>query len=142
MTASLAAPTIETPAAVDGAYQPGVCNIGPMEIARRRMVGHVGVAVTVAVLGILIATDAPPLTRLAAGIPGMVSASGYLQARMRFCAGYAQRGIFNFGEAVDHAHAVADPAARATDRRTARRISLASLAIGVGVGAAAVLLPI
>jgi hypothetical protein len=142
MTTSFAAHTVETPPAVDGAYQPGVCNIGPMEIARRRMVGHVGAAATVAVLGALVVLDAPPLFRVAAAIPAMVSASGYLQARLRFCAGYAQRGIFNFGEAVDDAHAVADEAARAADRRTGRRISLASLAIGLGVGAAAVLLRI
>jgi len=142
MTALFAARTVETPATVDRAYQPGVCNIGPMEIARRRMVGHVGLAATAAVLGTLVAIDAPPLTRLAAAIPAMVSASGYLQARMRFCAGYAQRGIFNFGEARDDAHAVADEGARASDRRTARKMGLASLAIGVAVGAFGVLLPI
>jgi hypothetical protein len=142
MTASFAARTVETPATVDGAYQPGVCNIGPMEVARRRMVGHAGLAVTVVVLGTLVAVGAPPLIRLAAGIPAMVSASGYLQARLRFCAGYAQRGIFNFGDSIGDAEAVGGEAARASDRRTARKISLASLAIGVAVGAFGVLLPI
>ena len=27
-------------------YRPGVCNIGPAEIARRRMAGHVGLVAT------------------------------------------------------------------------------------------------
>jgi hypothetical protein len=31
-------------------YRPGVCNIGPAEIARRRRAGHVGLLVTVAAL--------------------------------------------------------------------------------------------
>ena len=141
MTSLLTVHVNVTPPA-GGAYQPGVCNIGPMEIARRRMVGHVGAAATLAVLGTLIAIDAPPLTRLAAGIPAMVSASGYIQARLRFCAGYAQRGIFNFGDETDDAQAVADDAARAVDRRTGRRISLASFAIGAGVALIGVLLPI
>jgi hypothetical protein len=28
-------------------YQPGVCNIGPAEIARRRRAGHVGALMTI-----------------------------------------------------------------------------------------------
>ncbi len=121
-------------------YQPGVCNIGPVEIARRRRVGHVGLAATVAVLGALIAIDAPPSFRLAAALPAMISASGYLQARMRFCAAYGQRGIFNFGRA-DY-HDVGDEEARRADRRKARQISAWSTVIGLAVGLTAWVLPV
>lgn len=121
-------------------YQPGVCNIGPVEIARRRNVGHVGLAAAIATLIGLIAVDAPSWLRLVAAVPAMVSASGYLQARMRFCAAFGQRGIFNFGHA-DY-HEVADAAARAADRRKARQISAWSFAIGLAVGVAGWLLPI
>ena len=140
MTASFAAGTLGSAPDTDGAYEPGICNIGPMEIARRRMVGHVGLAATLAVVGILIAVETPPPSRLLAAIPAMISASGYLQAHLRFCAGYGQRGLFNFGES-DDAEAVVDEAARAMDRRKARQISLWSLGIGVAVGLAGVLLP-
>jgi hypothetical protein len=70
-----------------------------------------------------------------------VAASGYIQARMRFCAAYGQRGVFNFDDGTDKT-AVTSDADRARDRRRARQIGLASFAIGAAVGAAAVLLPI
>jgi hypothetical protein len=123
------------------AYQPGVCNIGPAEIRRRRMAGHVGAAAALVLLAVLIAIGAPPWTRLAVILPVAVSASGYLQARMKFCAGFAQRGIFNFGGSGD-AVVVQDAEARRLDLRRARQISLSSFAIGLAVGVVAVLLPI
>jgi hypothetical protein len=123
------------------AYQPGVCNIGPAEIRRRRMAGHVGAAAALVLLAVLIAIGAPAWTRLAVILPVAVSASGYLQARMKFCAGFAQRGIFNFGGSGD-AVVVQDAEARRLDLRRARQISLSSFAIGLAVGVVAVLLPI
>jgi hypothetical protein len=140
MTSLLAAAEVQGTPPGDGTYQPGVCNIGPVEIARRRQVGHVGLAATIATLIGLIALDAPSWMRLVAAVPAMVSASGYLQARMRFCAAFGQRGIFNFGRA-DY-HEVAGVEARAADRRKARQISAWSFAIGLAVGVAAWLLPL
>ena len=96
------------------AYQPGVCNIGPAEIARRRRAGHVGLGATVGLWGGLLAVGAPPLTRLL--------------------------GVFNFGS-LGETHQVQDDAARARDRARATQIGLASLASGLLVGALAVLLP-
>ena len=122
-------------------YQPGVCNIGPAEIARRRMAGHVGLVATIVVLAVLIVIGAPPVTRLVAILPATISASGYLQARLKFCAGFASRGIFNFG-VLGQATGVADDEARALDRRRARQITFWSLATGVVVGVAAMLLPV
>jgi hypothetical protein len=95
----------------------------------------------VAVLGALIAVDAPPLARLIAILPAAGSASGYLQARSRFCAGFGARGVFNFG-ALGTATSVADAEARALDQKRSRQIGLQALTIGVAVGVAAVLLPV
>ena len=122
-------------------YQPGVCNIGPEEIARRRMAGHVGLVATLVVLAALILIGAPPVTRLVAILPAAASASGYLQAWLKFCAGFGSRGIFNFGS-LGQATTVADEEARAMDRRRSRQIGLGALAIGVGVGVVAMLLPV
>jgi hypothetical protein len=124
-----------------GAYQAGVCNIGPAEIQRRRMAGHAGLVAAAALLAGLVAVDAPALWRLIVAIPAAISASGYLQARLRFCANYGWRGIFNTGAIGDDAQVV-DPAARAADRRLALRIGLGSAAIGLAVAIVAVLLPI
>jgi hypothetical protein len=50
-------------------YQPGRCNIGPAEIARRRRAGHVGLAATAVLFGGLVAGGAPPLARIIVVLP-------------------------------------------------------------------------
>ena len=132
-------PTLE-PGPSATPYRPGVCNIGPAEMARRRRAGHVGALVTYVVLVVLIAAHAPPLTRLILGLPAAAAASGYLQAWLHFCAGFGSRGTFNFGR-LGEMSSVVDPVARARDRAMATRIGLASLAVGVIVAIAVVLGP-
>jgi hypothetical protein len=122
-------------------YRPGVCNIGPEEIARRRRSGHIGLIATIATLAVLIAIGAPPLARLVLVIPATIAASGYIQARSKFCAGFGGAGVFNFGP-LGSTETVVDAAARAADRRRAGQIGLASLAVGVATAIVAVLLPI
>jgi hypothetical protein len=129
---------LETP---DGAYRPGVCNIGPAEIARRRRVGHIGLIAAIVLLAVLVILDLPPIARLLIVLPAGASASGYLQARLRFCAGFGSAGVYNFGE-LGPRERVDDAGARAADRATSMRIYLASLAIGVVAGVVAVVLPI
>jgi hypothetical protein len=123
-----------------GEYQPGVCNIGPAEIARRRMAGHVGLTLTIAALAAIIALNLPPLTRLVVILPAAAPASGYLQAWLKFCVGFGSRGIFNFG-VLGEWTAVADTATRERDRRRVREIGLWALGIGVAVGLGAIILP-
>lgn len=122
-------------------YTPGICNIGPAEIRRRRMAGHVGTLVTAAAFVGLVALDAPPIARLVLILPAAGAASGYLQARLKFCAGFGSRGVFNFG-APGTWSTVTDRVALARDRRRSREIGGMALAAGVVVGVAAALLPI
>ena len=124
-----------------GAYVPGVCNIGPAEIARRRRAGHVGLLAAVGLLAVLIAIDAPPLARLLVILPATISASGYLQARLKFCAGLGSRGLFNFGP-LGSATEVTDREALERDRRRSRQIGIMSFGIGILAGIIAVVLPI
>jgi hypothetical protein len=123
-----------------GAYVPGVCNIGPAEIARRRRAGHVGLLAAIGLLAALILVDAPPLARLLVILPATISASGYLQAWLKFCAGLGSRGLFNFGP-LGTATAVTDRDALERDRRRSRQIGLMSFGIGILAGVIAVLLP-
>jgi len=128
------------PPAAAGEYRPGSCNIGPAEIGRRRRVGHVGLVASAVLLGVLVAVGATPVVRLMVALPAAASASGYLQARLKFCAGFGSKGVFNFGP-LGQIRLVPDQAARAEDRSRATQIGLASLAVGLAVGLAAVLLP-
>jgi hypothetical protein len=125
----------------ESTYQPGTCNIGHEEIARRRRSGHVGVVAAVALLGALVVLDTPPVTRLLVGVPAAVAASGYLQARLRFCAGFGLRGVFNFG-AVGPTERVEDAEARRLDRRRSMQINAAAMSVGVITGVIAAALPV
>jgi hypothetical protein len=136
----MSSPTRLSPLDVVG-YQPGVCNIGPQEIARRRRSGHVGLAVSVGLFVLLLAVGAPPWTRLSLILTVGVSASGYLQAWLHFCAGFGSAGVYNFGP-LGTVERVDDPRARLRDRLKSLQIGLASLAIGLAVGIGAALLPI
>jgi hypothetical protein len=113
-------------------YVPGSCNIGPEEIALRRRAGHVGLAVTAGLAAALLRSDLHPAWRLTLALPAAGAASGYLQARQRFCANYGFRGVYNF-RPRGHAQAVASSEAKAVDRRRALQIAATSAAIGAVV---------
>jgi hypothetical protein len=113
-------------------YAPGSCNIGPEEIALRRRAGHVGLAVTAALGAALLRSDRHPAWRLALALPAAGAASGYLQARQRFCANYGFRGLYNF-DARGHERPVPFAGAREADRRRSLQIAASSAAIGLGV---------
>ena len=76
----------------------------------------------VALFAILVAVGAPPIARLLLGSRSSISASGYLQAYLKFCAGFGSRGIYNFGD-VGTTDKVADAAAQALDKAKSMRIS-------------------
>ena len=126
---------------VDDRYEPGRCNIGPAEIARRRRTGMVGTIATVIVLAILVLVQAPAPLRAIVFVPAAVATSGYLQARLRFCAGFGWLGVFNFGDVgtTDHVASAGD---RARDRATAARIGIASGVVGLVAALVACLLPV
>ena len=119
-------------------YVPGSCNIGPHEIALRRRAGHVGLAVTAALAAALLRSNLHSAWRLTLALPAAGAASGYLQARQRFCADFGFRGVYNF-DTRGHEQQVATAQARAEDRRRALQISAASAGIGLAVAVAAML---
>lgn len=124
-----------------GPYVAGTCNIGPEEIARRRLFGHLALVVSVVLLVALILIHAPVWTRLVLFFTAAGSASGYIQAFSHFCANFGSRGVYNFGD-VGTVEMVASAEDRASDRARALRIGLESVAVGVVVAVVAVLLPV
>ncbi len=93
-----------------------------------------------ALLSVLVGTRAPRGWRLLVALPAMTSASGYIQARKHFCAGFGSRGVFNFGP-LGLSQEVTDPEARALDAAASRRIGLQSAGIGLAVAGVALVLP-
>ena len=122
-------------------YQPGVCNIGPAEIRRRRQIGYLGFAAAAALFIALLAIDAPVWSRLLVALPVAGGLDGLIQARERFCAGFALSGLQNMGELGEQV-AVDDAEARAADRRKAMRIHATAAVGGLVTAIALVLLPV
>ena len=122
---------------MDG-YIAGVCNIGPSEIAARRRAGWIGLGVAAVLWVAFIAFRVPAAWRLTLFLPAAASASGFLQAALRFCAGFGTRGVFNF-EAVGNTTDVPDAEAHRADRRKSLKIGAYSSLIGAAVALAGLL---
>ena len=118
-------------------YVPGVCNIGPAEIRRRRQSGWIGLGVTILLWGAFLVFRVPAPWRLLLFFPAMMSATGFLQAALHFCAGFGVRGVFNFGSEIGRTDTVEQAEFRLKDRRKARLISLYSVLAGIATAIAA-----
>jgi hypothetical protein len=126
----------------DGRYVPGVCNIGAWEIRRRRRFAYLGFAAAAILFAILVAVDAPAWTRLFVFLPvasGMVS---WLQARRRFCAGFAVARVSNFADGDEGRRRVEDEAAHSSDIAAVRRMVRDAVLIALPIAIVAALLPV
>ncbi|HEV2354417.1 MAG TPA: hypothetical protein VGR89_09245 [Puia sp.] len=121
-----------------GTYIPGVCNINREEIARRRMIGYIGLASTLALFGLLELLHASVTARLSLFIPAYVCAIGFLQAANHFCTGYGSRGMQNATEGSLAPSEVTDGKALAADRRRVAQINMQAAVIAIVVALAAV----
>jgi hypothetical protein len=121
-------------------YQPGVCNIGPAEIRQRRMIGWIGLAVTVVFLVLAFALNLPPAFRLLVAIPAALSANGFLQGAFHFCVRFGTQGLFNFGE-IGAEEAVHEKEYRRLDQRKVVQIVVLTVVIAAVVAVIAFLIP-
>ena len=122
-------------------YIPGTCNIGGDELRSRRIVAAVGLVLSLSALIIFIATDVSQSARLGIFIPLLVMSIGWVQSRKKFCLAYGFTGTFNFGK-LGQISRVADPIARAADRRTALIIFAQSTLYAAVLTALVVALPL
>ena len=111
-------------------YRPGVCNIGPAEIERRRRSAIAATALAVVVAIAIVATGLPAVARLAFFPFAAAAGVSWLQVTRRFCVGFAAIGVLNFGR-LGTTETVADADARAADRRTARRMTVEGVLYGL-----------
>jgi hypothetical protein len=112
-------------------YIPGVCNINKAEIAKRRMVGHIGLAIFAVVLAALLLIGASRWYRIILFFPGIAAASGYLQARNHFCTGYASAGKQNATKGSTEASEINDEADKAKDKNKAKRMNIQAALIAL-----------
>jgi hypothetical protein len=122
-------------------YRPGVCNIGPREIARRRAFGVAGLVSAVVLGASLVAVDAPPIARALVIFPLWGAIISLEQARRKFCAGFAFAGIRSV-TGSDATESVVDKSDLAADRAAARTLVAYCGAIAVAIVAVFVVLPV
>ena len=117
---------------IQNKYITGVCNIGPEEIKKRKQAGWIGLVATVLLWAVFIWFDVAVPWRLLLFFPAMMSATGFLQAYMHFCAYFGFASLFNFGD-VGKTDSVSQAEFRAKDRRRAWQIVIYSILIGLAV---------
>jgi len=71
--------------------------------------------------------------------PSALSAAGFIQGAMHFCAAYGLRGVFNVASEVGETDTVLQAELRAQDRQKARQILGSSALVGVLVAVVAAL---
>mgnify|MGYP001766258656 CR=1 FL=1 len=113
-------------------YIPGVCNIGDEEIKKRKQAGWGGLIATIVLWGLFIWFNTPQIWRLTLFFPAMMSAMGFLQAYMHFCAYFGFASLFNFGD-VGTTDSIQQAEFRAKDKKKAWQIVMYSVLIGLAV---------
>ena len=117
---------------IQNKYIPGVCNIGDEEIKMRKRAGWGGLIATIILWGLFIWFNTPQIWRLTLFFPAMMSATGFLQAYMHFCAYFGFASLFNFGD-VGKTDSVGQAEFRAKDKKKAWQIVIYSVLIGLAV---------
>lgn len=120
-------------------YIPGMCNINPKEVAQRRMIGNIGLIATLVLTVLFVCFGITWPFRLIIFIPAFLAATGYLQARNKFCVGYAGANQHHAddGEVVT----ISDKDALAADKKKARTINLQALGIALLITALVLIVP-
>jgi hypothetical protein len=109
-----------------------VCNIGPRERRKRRVMGYVSLGVGVAVAFLLVVLDAPRPARAMVFFPIWMAGLGLLQAREKTCIALAARGLRNLDSGEERvANAKLETQLRETARRINRRALLTAVAITI-----------
>lgn len=121
-------------------YIPGICNINHAEIKRRRQAGHIGLFLSAVVLVAIVAFHAPWAYRIIILLPVYVAAIGYLQARNKFCVGYAGSGKQHADEG--DVETIAESSAIEADKLRARTMNLQAFIIAAVVTVIVCLIPL
>ena len=111
-----------------GNYIPGACNIGKEEINKRKQFGIVGLILTFLAYSLFVYFEVSRGVRFLTFIPAVISAIGFLQARMRFCVYYGLAEMFNFDSLGKSGKVENDEFVR-KDKKRARLIIYSSILV-------------
>jgi hypothetical protein len=112
-------------------YIPGVCNIGPDEISRRKQAGLMSFVIAALLLLFFILFHIPSVYRVIIFFPATLSAVGYLQAYFHFCAAFGLKGVYNILKPAGQTETILQKEFRKKDQQKAIKIIVLSIFIGV-----------
>ncbi len=103
-------------------YQPGVCNIGPAEIQKRKEIG-IGSALVASGFSFIAAVfHFPLLIKLIVFIPAIIAAVSFVQVYFHFCVAFGLSNVFNLGGVAGKTESIIEKEARELDRRQAWKL--------------------
>lgn len=112
-------------------YTPGVCNINESEVAYRKKAYYLGLSIGFPLLLVLIIFKSPTYMGVIMFLPIWIGAIGYLQAKYKFCVGYAASGVYSKSAEYAETEKIVEEAKRKLDAKRARKINTQALLIGV-----------
>jgi len=116
-------------------YVAGRCNIGSMEIAQRRRIGFIGLAITgfgvIIYIFSVLSLNISPFIGFLFIFPTSMAAIGFIQARKKFCAAYGFSSVANVSVQLGVTVKIQNEIERKKDRNKAIIISIQSILIGV-----------
>ena len=113
-------------------YEPGVCNIGKVEIRKRYAFGLIGFILTIILAIVFISLNIYlPWSLLITIIPLVLGFEGIFQGKAKFCAGFAARGIYDFNGSGGGRNKVSSDDDHRKDLKKANRIHLYSVISGL-----------
>lgn len=112
-------------------YIPGVCNIGIEERKIRRNIGVFGAVLTLIFLFFSLVLDLRSIYRIIIFLPAFMSALGFLQYKMHFCAEFGILGVYNFDKAFRKKISIMESEFLKQDRIKALKIIVYSLLVAI-----------
>jgi predicted nucleic acid-binding Zn ribbon protein len=123
------------------AYVPGVCNINPNEVKKRRNVGHIGLVILVVLLVVFLVLNISRYIRIILFLPAFISAIGYLQAKNKFCVGYGGAGQQHADTDSALAVKVTEVPALSADKKRSRQLNLQAFIAALVITVITILIP-
>ncbi len=108
-------------------YIPGICNIGPAEISNRKLIGWVGLAITIVLWILFSYLDVSAGFFLLLFFPALASSIGFTQAFTHFCVHFGMRGLFNFSSEIGKTESVLQKEFRKKDQIKSLKLILYSI---------------
>ena len=110
-------------------YQPGVCNIGPAEIQKRKETAILSALFATGYSFVGYAFQIPILFKLFVFLPALIASVGFVQVYFHFCVAFGLSNVFNFGNEVGKTNSVLENQAIELDKAQAWKLIGISTAI-------------